>query len=105
MCRTHFCYRCGKDITDVMYKHFGGDACPTFDRDEVIRMNRRQRNQMVAAAPNAELDAELEELRRQYPNQDALIAAFQPTHRVWGGGALRRHRTTGMMPTGMLRCP
>eukprot|EP00747_Dinoflagellata_sp_TGD_P008637 gnl/TRDRNA2_/TRDRNA2_118259_c3_seq1.p2 gnl/TRDRNA2_/TRDRNA2_118259_c3~~gnl/TRDRNA2_/TRDRNA2_118259_c3_seq1.p2 ORF type:complete len:282 (+),score=27.12 gnl/TRDRNA2_/TRDRNA2_118259_c3_seq1:66-848(+) len=103
VCRVHFCYRCGKDITELGYEHFGGKSCPTFDREEVERINARQHVRYDGR--NDEIDEELEELRRQYPDQAALIQNFRPPPGAYG--AMGR-RTLGRMNRPQekaVRCP
>mmetsp|Transcript_54426 Transcript_54426/g.129704 ORF Transcript_54426/g.129704 Transcript_54426/m.129704 type:complete len:632 (-) Transcript_54426:79-1974(-) len=87
-CQTHFCYRCGVDITSVGYAHFRADKCPTFDREEVQRM------QGIAGFGNDAggdaIEAELEELRQQYPDQMHMIWNFQPPPGAWRRAQRRR---------------
>jgi len=67
-CDTHFCYRCGAQIpSDNPYSHFSANACPTFDKGEVQRMQ-------VDAAMNA--DQMLQDLRNQFGRQEELFALF-----------------------------
>lgn len=68
VCRTHFCYRCGTDITSVGYGHFGTDSCPTFDRDFDLRVNSRKKRATPAA-----VEEELEQLRILFPDDVKLI--------------------------------
>lgn len=85
-CRVHFCYRCGVDITEAGYAHFRADKCPTFDREEVERLRE------AAFAPEGQeaLEAELEALRRQYPEQANMVWNFQPPLGAWRRQARRR---------------
>lgn len=66
-CGTHFCYRCGADISERKYDHFRADRCPTFDREEVQRMQN----------DNFGLEDELANLRRQYPDQMNIVLQWQ----------------------------
>mmetsp|Transcript_80244 Transcript_80244/g.227229 ORF Transcript_80244/g.227229 Transcript_80244/m.227229 type:complete len:680 (-) Transcript_80244:79-2118(-) len=67
-CRTHFCYRCGKTLDPVTpYSHFSSTGCQTFDREEVQRMVAQERADQGG-------DRELERLRRQFGDQQALFA-------------------------------
>lgn len=79
-CTTHFCYRCGADITQVGYDHFRADKCPTFDREEVERFRG------VGGYAEEDIEAELEELRQQYPDQANIVWNFRPPPGAW-----RRH--------------
>lgn len=105
LCLTAFCYRCGKDITDVGYGHFGGESCPTFDADEVLRINARQNaGQGQVAVP--EVDAEIEELRRQYPDQEEIIANFDWRRRaLWEIARENRPDRTRKKQEGDKQCP
>lgn len=82
-CSTHFCYRCGTDITEVGYGHFSAAKCPTFDTAEVTRF---QEGALGAQA----LEDELEELRRQFPEQANMVWNFQPPPGAWRRLARRR---------------
>jgi len=103
LCLTYFCYRCGKDISNIGYAHFGGDSCPTFDREEVERINARQH---ARQAGQAEFDEELEELRRQYPDQDEIIADFDFRPRpLWQVARDTRPDHTRERQVGDRQCP
>lgn len=93
-CTTHFCYRCGTDITDVGYGHFRADKCPTFDREEVERM----RGGGIGGYGEDELEAELEELRRQYPDQANIVWNFVPPPGAWRRAARRRQQADAPCP-------
>jgi E3 ubiquitin-protein ligase RNF14 len=56
-CSTYFCWRCGKDISVVQYKHFqeGGTHCILFDEQEILRWER-QFGEMAARHQQVELD-------------------------------------------------
>jgi len=93
-CATHFCYRCGADITQAGYNHFRADRCPTFDREEVERM------QHIAGVPvgiqdirehqNMDVEEMRQELLRQYPEQAHIVWNFQPPPGAWRRGIRRR---------------
>lgn len=93
-CSTHFCYRCGADITEAGYGHFRADKCPTFDRDEVERL----RGNVDGVGEDA-LEAELEELRRQYPEQAGMVWNFRPPPGAWRRAARRRQQADVPCPT------
>ncbi|CAE8581126.1 unnamed protein product [Polarella glacialis] len=78
-CTTHFCYRCGKDITKAGYGHFSAATCPTFDREEVERMRDGDGDGLGEEA----IQNELEELRRQYPGQADMVWNFKPPAGAW----------------------
>mmetsp|Transcript_36612 Transcript_36612/g.80207 ORF Transcript_36612/g.80207 Transcript_36612/m.80207 type:complete len:647 (-) Transcript_36612:59-1999(-) len=91
-CHTHFCYRCGKDITEVGYDHFKAWACPTFDREEVERLQ-------YAAGGEEAMENELEELRRQYPDQERIVWNFQPPPGAWRRHVRRQQQADVPCPT------
>lgn len=85
-CSTHFCYRCGMDISKTLYDHFRADKCPTFDRSEVDRLRHAAFGEEGAQA----LEAELEMLRQQYPEQAHMVWNFRPPVGAWRNRARRR---------------
>jgi len=92
-CSTHFCYRCGADITSEGYNHFFAASCPTFDREEVERL------QGTAEGGEDALEAELEELRRQFPDQAGMVWNFRPPPGAWRRAARKRQKADVPCPT------
>eukprot|EP00930_Biecheleria_cincta_P040907 TRINITY_DN28007_c0_g1_i1.p1 TRINITY_DN28007_c0_g1~~TRINITY_DN28007_c0_g1_i1.p1 ORF type:complete len:728 (+),score=117.89 TRINITY_DN28007_c0_g1_i1:114-2297(+) len=96
-CRTHFCYRCGKQLdSDDPYSHFGRGSCTTFDTEEVQRMAAEERR-----GGGLFVDEELQRLRNEFGDQAQLFAQFQAAAahgtrpRVGGRAAVVRRRQAG----------
>ncbi|CAE8616720.1 unnamed protein product [Polarella glacialis] len=93
-CRTHFCYRCGKQMpADSPYSHFQAGGCTTFDTEEVQRMVVEERR-----GGNQGMDQELVRLRQEFGDQGELFAQFVGNNRhmpAGGRAAVARRRQAG----------
>lgn len=92
-CGAYFCYRCGKDISDESYAHFGSAQCELFDQEEVQAWEARMAQQRAVPlwlAVNRRLvagrHAEVEHRRCPMCKANHVKAGRNNHVRCWGCG-------------------
>ena len=78
-CGCKFCYRCGKDITEVGYDHFGATTCNLFEQSEIDNWERAQNGALFGFRHRGDLAAaEARALGRAPPRQVRCPFCGQP---------------------------